>query len=77
MRMRLRGAIVLPLRVYRAMISPMIPRSCRYVPSCSAYAIEAIIDHGAVAGGGLAVRRLWRCQPRFPGGYDPVPRAER
>ena len=74
--MRFREAIVLPLRAYRVIVSPLVPRSCRYVPSCSAYAVEAILTHGTVAGGGLAVRRLWRCQPRFPGGYDPVPTAK-
>ncbi|HEX9395171.1 MAG TPA: membrane protein insertion efficiency factor YidD [Burkholderiales bacterium] len=63
----------LPLRGYRYFISPMLPLACRFHPSCSAYADEAIARHGALRGGWLAARRLCRCGPWHPGGCDPVP----
>jgi uncharacterized protein len=53
--------------------SRMLPPTCRFAPSCSAYAIEAIERHGALSGGGLALRRLLRCNPWGGSGYDPVP----
>ncbi|HWC80151.1 MAG TPA: membrane protein insertion efficiency factor YidD [Pseudonocardiaceae bacterium] len=58
---------------YRRWISPLLPPACRFHPSCSAYAAEALMVHGAVRGTGLAVRRLLKCGPWHPGGYDPVP----
>ncbi|MBR3095194.1 MAG: membrane protein insertion efficiency factor YidD [Clostridia bacterium] len=61
------------LRFYRAKISPLKPPMCRYYPTCSAYAVEAIETHGAFFGSLLAIRRLLRCNVLFPGGYDPVP----
>jgi putative membrane protein insertion efficiency factor len=61
------------LRGYRQWISPMMAPHCRFSPSCSAYAIEAIATYGAVRGSWLAVRRLAKCQPFFTGGHDPVP----
>jgi putative membrane protein insertion efficiency factor len=61
------------IRFYRAAISPMLPPACRYTPSCSAYAEEAVQVHGAWRGGWLAVRRLLRCHPFGGSGYDPVP----
>ncbi len=64
------------LRVYKRWISPALPPACRYVPSCSEYAMEAIERHGALRGGGLAVWRLLRCHPFAQGGYDPVPSTE-
>ena len=61
------------LRVYRFAISPLYGQVCRYHPSCSAYALEAVTVHGSVKGTWLAVRRVARCNPWARGGYDPVP----
>lgn len=70
-----RAALIAPIRVYQWCISPFIPAACRYAPSCSAYAAEAIATHGPVKGLWLAVRRLVRCHPWGGSGYDPVPQA--
>ena len=67
--------LVLALRGYRALISPLLPPSCRFYPSCSAYALEAVQVHGALRGSWLAARRLSRCHPFHAGGLDPVPPA--
>lgn len=67
-----RGAVGL-IRAYQRLVSPLFPPSCRYYPSCSAYAIEALERHGLAKGSALAVRRILRCHPFNPGGYDPVP----
>ena len=61
------------VRLYQYLISPLLGPRCRFHPSCSHYAIEAIERHGALRGGWLAARRLGRCHPWHPGGYDPVP----
>lgn len=61
------------LAVYRYAISPMLGRNCRFMPSCSEYAGEAIRRHGSVRGSWLALKRVLRCHPWHPGGYDPVP----
>lgn len=61
------------IRFYRKHISPHLPPMCRYYPTCSAYAIEAIEVHGAFKGSVLAILRILRCNELFPGGYDPVP----
>jgi uncharacterized protein len=62
-----------PIRAYRRYVSPLLMPRCRFSPSCSAYAIEAIEAHGALRGTGLALRRVLRCHPFHPGGHDPVP----
>ena len=61
------------LRFYKRNISPTFPPSCRFTPTCSEYAMEAIEKYGAVKGGWLAFRRVLRCNPFCKGGYDPVP----
>jgi putative membrane protein insertion efficiency factor len=61
------------IRAYQLVLSPLLPPSCRYLPSCSDYAVEAIGRHGALVGVGLAARRLARCHPWGSSGYDPVP----
>ena len=61
------------IRVYQRLISPLLPPSCRFYPSCSQYALEAVTRHGALRGSWLAARRLVRCHPFHPGGFDPVP----
>lgn len=69
----MRRALVLLIRLYQRTLSRVLPSSCRFEPSCSAYAAEAIERHGVRRGGWLAVRRIGRCHPLNPGGYDPVP----
>lgn len=73
----LRRAVIfllcLPIRFYQLCISPMLPPSCRFVPTCSQYALEAIRKHGPFRGTYLAVRRILRCHPWGGSGYDPVP----
>lgn len=71
--MLLRGLI----RGYQLLISPILPASCRFMPSCSAYAMEAVAKHGAVGGSWLAVKRVCRCHPWHDGGFDPVPEPRR
>ncbi|MBR2364586.1 MAG: membrane protein insertion efficiency factor YidD [Lentisphaeria bacterium] len=67
------GLLLLLLRLYKLCISPYLPRCCRFHPSCSAYAADAVMKHGAIKGGCLTLFRLLRCQPFCKGGYDPVP----
>lgn len=65
--------LILLVRAYQVVLSPMLPAACRYYPTCSHYAIEALEKHGALHGGWLAVKRISRCHPFRPGGFDPVP----
>ncbi|MDI6729436.1 MAG: membrane protein insertion efficiency factor YidD [Thermodesulfovibrionales bacterium] len=60
------------IRLYRYMISPMLPNSCRFTPSCSEYSLEAVSKHGALKGSYLSFKRILKCHPFHPGGYDPV-----
>jgi putative membrane protein insertion efficiency factor len=68
--------LILLIRAYQAVLSPFVGGACRFVPSCSAYAVEAIATHGALRGSILAARRLSRCHPFGRAGLDPVPQPE-
>jgi putative membrane protein insertion efficiency factor len=70
---QLRRIAVLPIRGYRRFVSPLLPPTCRFQPTCSAYAITAVERYGVLRGGWLAARRVARCHPFNPGGFDPVP----
>ncbi|WP_276351995.1 membrane protein insertion efficiency factor YidD [Cohnella caldifontis] len=72
-----RKALQAPIRFYRTFISPLKPPTCRFVPTCSQYALEAIEVHGAVKGVYLAAKRIGKCHPFHPGGFDPVPPRKR
>jgi putative membrane protein insertion efficiency factor len=63
------------IRLYQWTVSPLLGPTCRFHPSCSQYALEAVLRFGALRGGALAVKRLARCHPWHPGGFDPVPAA--
>ncbi len=71
----MKSVLVGVLRGYQYAIRPMLGANCRFFPSCSDYAIEALQQHGTARGSWLAMRRLARCHPYHPGGYDPVPDA--
>lgn len=66
----------LPVRLYRVTLSPLVGHGCRFQPTCSVYALEALERHGALRGGLLALRRIGRCHPWGASGYDPVPGAD-
>ena len=68
-----RRSLAVLIRGYQLFISPLLPASCRFHPSCSQYALEAVERYGVIRGGWLGVRRLVRCHPFHPGGFDPVP----
>ena len=76
-RTEMKSAIQFALRGYKRWISPMLPNACRFVPTCSEYAMEAVERHGALRGTWLAVARLLRCHPFTRAGYDPVPQESR
>lgn len=69
----MRKILTAVIQAYRYLISPLLGNHCRFYPSCSEYALEAIEKHGALKGGGLTLKRLCRCHPFHPGGCDPVP----
>ncbi|MDP3803213.1 membrane protein insertion efficiency factor YidD [Brevundimonas sp.] len=69
----MRQVLIVPIRGYQRLISPLLPPRCRFIPSCSSYAIEALERHGAARGSWLAAKRICRCHPLNAGGYDPVP----
>lgn len=73
----LRRLVILPIRIYQKIISPLLPGVCRYRPTCSEYMAEAIQTHGIVKGLYLGTRRLLRCHPWGGSGYDPVPPKEK
>ena len=70
----MKAAVELILKVYKRMVSPFLPPACRYVPTCSEYAAEAVACHGVFHGTMLACWRLLRCNPLARGGFDPVPK---
>ncbi len=65
-------AVLLGLSGYKKFISPVLPAACRHIPTCSEYAVQAITKYGLIKGGGKSILRLVKCNPFFPGGYDPV-----
>ena len=67
------GLLIALVRFYKGAISPMLPPSCRYTPTCSEYALEALRKHGPLRGSWLAIKRICRCHPWRGSGYDPVP----
>jgi putative membrane protein insertion efficiency factor len=69
----MRQIFVLLVRGYQVTLGPLLPASCRFYPSCSAFMIEALEKHGAWRGGVMGIRRILRCHPFHVGGYDPVP----
>lgn len=75
--LRPRTLMVGLVRVYQKLVSPNLGANCRYQPTCSSYMVEAITRFGVVRGGWLGLRRIGRCHPLRPGGYDPVPERER
>ena len=69
----MRWVLIFLVRGYQVAVSPLLPSTCRFMPSCSAYAVEALERHGALQGSWLTIRRLARCHPFCVGGYDPLP----
>ncbi len=68
----LKTLIIAFIRLYRYIISPVLPNSCRFAPTCSEYSMEAVDKYGALKGSYLSLRRILKCHPFHPGGYDPV-----
>jgi putative membrane protein insertion efficiency factor len=68
-----RKLFIFPIRVYQRVLSPLLPNRCRFYPTCSHYAVEAIEKHGVLRGLWLAIKRILKCHPLHPGGFDPVP----
>lgn len=68
----MKKAVIFLIIIYRQFISPLLPPSCRFYPTCSQYAQEAIVRYGVIKGGWLFMKRFFKCHPFHPGGYDPV-----
>lgn len=68
-----RAVAIAPIRFYKSLVSPLLPPSCRFQPTCSSYALTSIERFGVARGGWLAIKRIARCHPFSEGGYDPVP----
>jgi uncharacterized protein len=68
----MKNVLIVLIRLYKYVVSPLVPMSCRFSPSCSAYAIDAIVKYGCLKGSYLSIRRILRCHPFNQGGYDPV-----
>ena len=73
----MKALLVMVIKAYRLLLSPWLGGSCRFYPTCSAYALQALVDHGLVKGSYLMVHRFCRCQPFCQGGHDPVPPNQR
>ena len=69
----MRKLLIILIKLYKAVVSPLLPPACRFLPTCSEYALEAIEKYGALKGSYLAIRRVLRCHPLCEGGFDPVP----
>lgn len=69
----MRLLLIAILKIYKRVLSPMLPSACRFHPTCSVYAMEAIDRYGAIRGTGLAISRIFKCHPFHAGGFDPVP----
>lgn len=69
----MRKLLIFVIKVYKRVLSPLLPPACRFLPTCSDYAVEAVEKHGALKGTYLALRRVLRCHPLCEGGFDPVP----
>ena len=69
----MRKLLAFVIKLYKIVVSPLLPPACRFLPTCSEYALEAIEKHGTVKGLYLALRRIFRCHPLCEGGFDPVP----
>ncbi|WP_071590597.1 membrane protein insertion efficiency factor YidD [Gloeocapsa sp. PCC 73106] len=70
----MKNILITLIKIYRNFISPLFPPSCRFQPTCSQYCLEAIQEYGSWRGSYLGIRRILRCHPFHPGGYDPVPK---
>ena len=68
-----RRLLIVLIQLYKHLLSPLLPPSCRFTPSCSTYALTSVERYGAIRGGWLAIKRILRCHPFHPGGHDPVP----
>ncbi len=73
----MKNVAIILIRAYQRFISPLLPNSCRFYPTCSQYALEAIREHGLIRGVWMGTKRIGRCHPFHPGGHDPVPPADK